>query len=90
MSEHPRGTITPTGTGGWLIKPGLWREPKAAASPDARLVVGRLVRVSFTMILDEDGKRGAMLEAAVTVANARYRAFMDALGSEAYAAGPRP
>ena len=54
--EKPRGQIVRTERG-WTIQPAVWREPKAPASPQARLAAGRIVRATFEFIVSEDGTR---------------------------------
>jgi hypothetical protein len=58
---NDRGSIKRTETG-WSIHPGTWREPRAAQAPAAVLGRGRIVRVTFDMILSEDASRATIEE----------------------------
>lgn len=75
MSE--RGTIEPNSKGGWTIKPGVWIEPKAAPQPDARLEMGRIVRVTFDFILSEGGTREEIEERVTDGLNMEFDALGD-------------
>lgn len=69
MSE--RGTIERTSTG-WAIKPGVWSEPKAAPQPDARLETGRIVRVTFNLIVGTTGTRDEIEEEVTMRLNEQF------------------
>lgn len=61
MEGERRGSITRDGKG-WKITPGAWSVPKALPVPDAVLEEGRIVRVTFHFVLDENRSREAVEE----------------------------